>query len=193
MTRLPKINLSLISFSALTAGLTTAALFAVKSPEFLGASFAFGGGVIGGLSAAQIRLLSKQKNQETIDRVTATFSALYEINGGIVEPTQLAYIANIPPQQAYGFLMGLAENTGGQKIQTKANSGVVFAFPHTANALEELSKNAQNWVRAQTQELINELNQHKQAIQMIQSQNANLMATVANSQLPPTDADPWAK
>ena len=193
MTRLPKINFSLISFSALTAGLTTAALFAVKSPEFLGASFAFGGGVIGGLSAAQIRLLSKQKNQETIDRVTATFSALYEINGGIVEPTQLAYIANIPPQQAYGFLMGLAENTGGQKIQTKANSGVVFAFPHTANALEELSKNAQNWVRAQTQELINELNQHKQAIQMIQSQNANLMATVANSQLPPTDADPWAK
>ena len=193
MTRLPKINFSLISFSALTAGLTTAALFAVKSPEFLGASFAFGGGVIGGLSAAQIRLLSKQKNQETIDRVTATFSALYEINGGIVEPTQLAYIANIPPQQAYGFLMGLAENTGGQKIQTKANSGVVFAFPHTANALEELSKNAQNWVRAQTQELINELNQHKQPIQMLQSQNANLMATVANSQLPPTDADPWAK
>lgn len=193
MTRLPKINFSLVSFSALTAGLTTAALLGIKSPEFLGTSLAFGGGVIGGLSAAQIRLLTKQKNQETIDRVTATFSALYEINGGIVEPTQLAYIANIPPQQAYGFLIGLAENTGGQKVQTKANNGVVFAFPHTANALEELSKNAQNWVRAQTQELINELNQHKQAIQMIQSQNANLMASVANSQLPPTDADPWSK
>lgn len=193
MTRSPKINFSLISFGALTAGLTTAALFSIKSPEFLGASFAFGGGVLGGLSAAQIRLLTKQKNQETIDRVTATFSALYEINGGIVEPTQLAYIANIPPQQAYGFLMGLAENTGGQKVQTKANNGVVFAFPHTANALEELSKNAQNWVRAQTQELVTELNKHKQAIQMIQSQNANLMASVANSQLPPTDGDPWSK
>lgn len=193
MTRLPKINLSLISFSTLTAGLAAGAILTAKSPEFLGASLAFGGGVVGGISAAQIRMLTRQKNQETIDRVTTTFSALYEINGGIVEPTQLAYLANIPPQQAYGFLIGLAENTGGQKIQTKTNNGVVFAFPHTANALEELSKNAQNWVRAQTQELITELNQHKQAIQMIQSQNANLMASVANSQLPPTDGDPWTK
>lgn len=193
MTRLLKINLSLISFGTLTAGLTTAAMLTIKSPEFLSASLAFGSGLIGGISAAQLKMLTKQKNQEVTDRVTTTFSALYEINGGLVEPTQLAYLANIPPQQAYGFLDGLAENTGGQKIPTKANNGVIFAFPHTTNALEELSKNAQNWVKAQTQELIIELNKHKQAMQMMQSQNATLMANVSNIQQAQSDSDPWNK
>jgi hypothetical protein len=191
MTRLPKINFSLISFGALTAGLTTGALLTVKSPEFFGVSMAFGAGVVGGLSAAKVRMLENKERKNNTERVTSTFSALYEINNGIVEPTQLAYLANIQPQQAYNFLEGLAENTGGQKVQTKANNGVIFAFPHASNALEELSKNAQDWVRAQTEGLVFELEKHKQAIQMMQSQNANLMATISNSQKSSTDNDPW--
>jgi hypothetical protein len=143
------------------------------------------------LSAAKVRMLENKERKNNTERVTSTFSALYEINNGIVEPTQLAYLANIQPQQAYNFLEGLAENTGGQKVQTKTNNGVIFAFPHASNALEELSKNAQDWVRAQTEGLVFELEKHKQAIQMMQSQNANLMATISNSQKSSTDNDPW--
>jgi predicted transcriptional regulator len=193
MTRFPKINFSLISFGALTAGLTTGTLLTVKSPEFFGVSMAFGAGVVGGLSAAKVRMLENNERKSNTERVTSTFSALYEVNNGIVEPTQLAYLANIQPQQAYNFLEGLAENTGGQKVQTKANNGIIFAFPHASNALEELSKNAQNWAKAQTEGLVFELEKHKQAIQMMQSQNASLMATISNSQKSSTDNDPWNK
>lgn len=193
MTRFPKINFSLISFGALTAGLTTGTLLTVKSPEFFGVSMAFGAGVVGGLSAAKVRMLENNERKSNTERVTSTFSALYEVNNGIVEPTQLAYLANIQPQQAYNFLEGLAENTGGQKVQTKVNNGIIFAFPHASNALEELSKNAQNWAKAQTEGLIFELEKHKQAIQMMQSQNASLMATISNSQKSSTDNDPWSR
>lgn len=137
----------------------------------------------------------RQALKNMTDKVASTFSALYEINRGVVDPMQLAYLTNTSPDQAYSFLDGLAEHTGGQKIATKANNGVVFAFPHTASALEELSKNAENWAKSQTQGLAEELNKYKQAVQMLQLQQAARAATptVAPEGAPRAEIDPWTR
>jgi ABC-type Fe3+-hydroxamate transport system substrate-binding protein len=96
-------------------------------------------------------------------------------------------MANIPLDQAHGFLTNVAENTGGQKIPTKANNGVLFAFPHSQNALDELSKNAENWAKAQNQQLQEQMEKQQKILQMMQLRQA-----AAQQQVPAKkDPDPW--
>lgn len=188
-------NLTLAVLGGLAIGAATAA----ASPANLGIGLAFGGGLIGGASIIRDKDRERQAQKNLSDKVATTFAALYEANKGVVDPMQLAYLANTSPEQAYMFLEGLAEHTGGQKIATKTNNGVVFAYPHTASALDELSKNAESWARSQTQELLNELNQHKQALQLLQLQQAaRAVAPSKTPQVPlqvPTQSeiDPWTQ
>ena len=178
-------NLALAVAASAAVGITTA----VTAPQFLGFSFAFAGGLIGGAGIGRERALKQRQNDETSTRVTSCFSALYEANRGIVDPMQLGVLANIPGERAHAFLNGLAETTNGQKITVKQGAGVVFAFPHSQSALDELTANARKWAEAQTQQLSAELSQHKQALQYIQLQQA--AATMPKSPAPISEPSPW--
>ena len=108
----------------------------------------------------------------------------------MVDPVELAFLANCPITHAHNFLTAVAEESDGQKISVNTGAGVVFNFPHTQSALDNLSKNASNWAQAQTKQLQTELEQHKRAIQMIQAQQAAAkMQTQANT--PAEKTDPW--
>lgn len=184
MTRLnPNLTLAVVASAAV--GIATA----VTAPQFVGASFAFAGGLIGGAGIIREQELRRKQNDETATRVTACFSALYESNRGVIDPTQLSVLANIPGERAHAFLTQLAETTNGQKITVKQGAGVVFAFPHSQSALDELTANAKKWAEAQTQQLSAELNQHKQALQYIQLQQA--AATMPKSPAPIAEPSPW--
>lgn len=178
-------NLTLAVAVSAAVGITTA----ITAPQFVGTSFAFAGGLIGGASIIRERELRRKQNDETATRVTACFSALYESNRGVIDPTQLSVLANIPGERAHAFLTQLAETTNGQKITVKQGAGVVFAFPHSQSALDELTINARKWAEAQTLQLSAELNQHKQALQYIQLQQA--AATMPKTPAPIQEPSPW--
>jgi hypothetical protein len=178
-------NLTLAVVASAAVGITTA----ITAPQFVGASFAFAGGLIGGAGIGRERVLRQKRNEETSNRVTSCFAALYEANRGIIDPMQLGILANIPGDQAHAFLTGLAETTNGQKITVKQGAGIVFAFPHSQSALDELTANARKWAEAQTQQLNAELNQHKQALQYLQLQQA--AATMPKSPAPRVEPSPW--
>lgn len=178
-------NLTLAVVASAAVGITTA----ITAPQYLGASFAFAGGLIGGAGVGRERALRQKQKEESTTRVTSCFSALYEANRGIVDPMQLGVLANIPGQAAYEFLTGLAETTNGQKIAVKQGGGAVFAFPHSQSALDELTANARKWADAQNQQLSAELNQHKQALQYLQLQQA--AATVPKTPAPRVEPSPW--
>jgi hypothetical protein len=183
MTQSLNRNFVLASLATLGIGCATA----VNAPDFLGASFAFGGGLLGGASIANDRARRRDFQSRQSERVTSTFAALYELNRGVLDPVQLSFMANIPLDQAHGFLTNVAENTGGQKVPTKSNNGVLFTFPHSQNALDELSKNAENWAKAQTQQLQEQLEKQQKVLQLMQ-----LRQTAAQQQAAlNTDPDPW--
>ena len=178
-------NLTLAVAATVAVGVTTA----ITAPQFVGASLAFAGGLIGGAGIGRERVLRQRQNDEAATRVTSCFSALYEANKGVVDPIQLGMIANISAARAHSFLTGLAETTNGQKITVKQGGGVVFAFPHSQSALDELTANARKWAEAQTQQLSSELIQHKQALQYFQLQQA--AATQPKSPAPRVEPSPW--
>lgn len=178
-------NFTLAALAGVTVGVTTA----ITAPQFVGASFAFLGGLFGGASISRERMLRQKQNEEVTTRVTNCFSAIYEANRGVVDPVQLGLFANIPGARAHAFLEQLAENANGMKVNVKQGAGVVFVFPHSQSALDELTANAKKWAEAQTQQLTAELNQHKQALQYMQLQRA--AATPPKSPAPVVEPNPW--
>ena len=121
-------------------------------------------------------------------RVSGAFSALYEKNRGLVDPVELSFIANVSIDQAHGFLSALAETTGATKINNNKGVGTTFSFPHSANVLDELSNNAQNWAKQQTAALSQELEQHRQMIRA--AQLAQVTAPRQTVQAPVPE-NPW--
>ena len=190
---------TLAVLTTLPIGITTALI----SPSNLGSVIGFTGGLIGGASVATLSQVRKQKKEEddliTTQRVSSCFTVLYETNKGLVDPIQLAYHANIDLGRAHEFLNALAENTNGSKIATKDGLGVVFNFSHAENVLNNLTKNAQAWVQAQTAELQNELTKYqeatKQAAQLarLQQAAANANAMQRAVQNPAPSNDPWGQ
>ena len=156
---------------------------AVKAPDYASGSLAFIGGLFGGAAMASNSEREKVQSRERATRVASCFSTLYEKNNGVIDPVELSFLSNIPVQESHDFLSTIAETNGGQKISIKGGVGVVFSYPHTTNALDTLSKNAAAWAEAQTQQLNNQLQQHKQAIQLMQAQQA--AATIQQK------PDPW--
>ena len=178
-------NLTLAVVASAAVGITTA----VAAPQYLGASFAFAGGLIGGAGIGNERAVRRKSTEDVANRVTSCFSALYEANRGIVDPIQLGLVSHIPGERAHAFLAEIAESTNGQKITIKQGAGVVFAFPHSQSALDELTVNAKKWAEAQSQQLSAELNQHKQALHYIQLQQA--AATLPKTPAPRVEPSPW--
>lgn len=167
MTNLnPSLAPSLVLSAAV--GITTA----ITAPQYVGASLAFAGGLIGGSAVAREKTQKKAREQETAIRVTSCFSSLYESNRGIIDPVQLAFLSNVSVDKAHDFLTALAENNNGQKVPVKTGVGVVFSYPHTQAALDELTANAKKWAQDQTQQMAAELDEHKRAIQYLQLQQA---------------------
>lgn len=164
--KIKPIQVSLVIGAAI--GITTA----VTAPNYSSGSLAFIGGLFGGAAMASNREREKSYAKEQAARVGSCFTTLYESNNGLIDPVGLAFLSNIPVQKAHDFLTTLAETNGGQKISVNEGVGVVFNFPHTQNALDTLSKNAAAWAESQTQQLKGELQQHKQALQLMQARQA---------------------
>lgn len=163
-------------------------------PQQVGAALAFTGGLMGGAAAVSERTARKQQESADAQRVSTCFATLYEKNQGLIDPVQLAFLANVPIDKAYGFLAALAENSNGQKVPVEQGTGVLFSFPHTEGALAKLTANAQAWAQAQTQDLTNALEQSRRTIQYLQAQQA--VSNMGGQQLqaqpqPALQQDPW--
>jgi len=160
-------TLKLVPLTVLVGGAVGIAT-AVAAPQFVGAPLAFVGGVLAGSSIQDKRAAKRQESKDTANRVSGAFSALYEKNRGLVDPVELSFVANVGVDQSHAFLTALAESTNGNSIPQQGGVGVVFNFPHAANALEELSKNAQNWAQSRTAQLSQQLELHQQALRAAQ-------------------------
>jgi len=170
---MPKLKLEPLT---VIAGGAAAIATAITAPQFVGAPLACIGGVFAGSAAIERRETKRNESKETSARVSGAFSAMYERNRGLVDPTELSFIANISVNQSHGFLTSLAESTGGSKVPHKNGVGVLFNFPHSASVLDELSKNAQDWVSSQTAELNQQLEAHRQALRAAQLAQATMPA-----------------
>jgi hypothetical protein len=183
----------MIQFKAIDAALIIGGAIGIATsvinPVYTGASLAFMGGLLGGASIQAQRSVKKEIRSKEAERVGVTFAALYDKNKGLIDPVELSFLANCPLNHAHDFLSVIAEESNGQKIATKQGVGVVFNFPHSRNALDDLSQNASNWAQAQTKQLQQELDNHKRAIQMVQAQQA---AVAMQAKQPDFDKpDPW--
>jgi len=158
---------------------------ALTAPQFVGAPLSFIGGALAGISIADRKALRVREGSDVAHRVSGAFSALYERNRGLIDPVELSFVANVSLDQSYDFLVALAETTGATKINNKQGIGAVFNFPHSANVLDELTKNAQNWAQQQTAALTQELEQHRQMIRAAQ------LAHVTAPRQAPTPENPW--
>lgn len=174
-------------------GVCTTGAALLINPSLYPASVAATGAALGGLSVAcEMRRKQEDKAIESA-RVAVAFSSAYEFNKGLISPQQVSVMAGVPISEVEVFLKHLCEQQRGNFIETP--KGVIYNFPHPNNVLEQLTNNAQAWVKSQTEPLIQE--------------NANLRAEVAQLtayiktppfQVPQTSlnnseeqSDPWNK
>ena len=118
----------------------------------------------------------------------------------MIVPEEISFFADIDLPTATVFLDALAESQNGQKLSV--NNTVAYAFPHTENVLDTLTKNSQAWVESRTQPVLAENQALKQQMMMIQAQmQAQAMAKQQMPAYTPepqvvqqttsTDVDPW--
>jgi hypothetical protein len=126
----------------------------VFAPSLYPASMAAMGGALGGAAVVNESRRRREQNVVEATRVAAAFNGLYEINKGLVSPQQLSFMCGVPIQKTTIFLKALCEQQGGKHIPTER--GEVFNFPHPASVLDQLTANAQAWVKSQTDPLLQE-------------------------------------
>lgn len=131
------------------------------------AAAAIGGAVFGTLCVRTGEDTKNRKREEAV-RVASAFKNAYERNKGLVLAEELSFFADINLEVAKVFLDALAEAQNGQKIPTE--NTMVYAFPHTQNVLDTLTKNSQAWVESRTQPLLVENQNLKQQLAFIQAQ-----------------------
>jgi hypothetical protein len=158
------------------------------------------GAVLGAVAATEIR---RKKQEEALEatKVAENFKQLYENNKGLINPQQLSFTSSITYEQATAFLEALAESEKGLKIPS--DKGIVFSFPHPQNILQQLTDNANAWVKSQTQTLEAENATLRQQLMFyelrvkssqIQNQGLPLMpeASPQVSKTPKEGVDPWS-
>lgn len=130
------------------AGAVAAAL---TNPANVATMLAGGAGVVFGASAAAE--LKRKREHFTFEaiRVSENFKQIYENNRGLVNPQQLSIASDIPLERAVSFLEALAKDHKGMLIPSE--KGVVFSFPHPQNVLQQLTDNANAWVKSQIEPL----------------------------------------
>lgn len=165
----------------------------VLAPSLYPASMAAMGGALGG--AAVVNESRRRREQSVVEatRVAAAFNGLYEINKGLVSPQQLSFMCGVPIQKTTVFLRALCEQQGGKHIPTE--KGEVFNFPHPTSVLDQLTANAQAWVKSQTDPLLQENATLKTEVLRL---NAVLSRQPSQIQPKPLNnseeqADPWNK
>ncbi len=181
-------QLKLVPLTIIFGGAAAVAT-AVTAPQFVGAPLAFIGGALAGGSVVEKRQSNLQEKKATAARVSGAFAAIYEKNRGLVDPVELGFVSNVSVNQSHAFLENLAETTGGNKITHRDGVGVSFNFPHANNVLDELTRNAQNWAVNQNSELIQSLEQHRQALRATQMAQATMPA----QQVRQINEDVWQK
>jgi hypothetical protein len=163
------------------------------NPSLYPASVAATGAALGGASVAtELRRKQEDRAVESA-RVAVAFSGLYELNKGLVSPQQLSIMAGVPVNEIEVFLKHLSEQQQGKFIETP--KGGVYNFPHPNNVLEQLTDNAQAWVKSQTDPLLQEIANLKLALNQL-----NDYIRLQKSQVPQTSlnnseeqTDPWSK
>lgn len=153
--------------SLVALGFAGAAASAVMAPQLYAPALAATGGVMLGSHAALERRRRKNSTADEAAKVGKVFSILYEVNKGVVSPEQLGYHSEIDIAKADRFLSALCTQQGGQRIQTE--TGLLYSFPHTENALDELNKKAAIWADQQTDPILRENAQLKQAVTALQN------------------------
>ena len=132
-------------------GIAASTAAAILQPTIFAPTLAATGGILAGV---QLGVESRRKKDEQTNeafKVGKVFSILYETNKGIVSPDQLSYNSDITIQKADSFLKALADQQGGQPLQTE--QGLIYTFPHPQNVITTLTTNANNWAQQQTQAL----------------------------------------
>lgn len=181
------------------AGVAVVSTAAIATNSIASAVAAIGGATFGTLCIRSEEDKKARKREEAI-RVATAFKSFYERNKGMIVPEEISFFADIDLPAATVFLDALAESQNGQKLIV--NNTVAYAFPHTENVLDTLTKNSQAWVESRTQPVLAENEALKQQIMMIQAQmQAQAMARQQMpaytpepqvvQQTPSTDIDPW--
>jgi hypothetical protein len=181
------------------AGVAVVSTAAIATNSISSAVAAIGGATFGTLCIRSEENKKARKREEAI-RVATAFKSFYERNKGVIVPEEISFFADIDLPTATVFLDALAESQNGQKLSV--NNTVAYAFPHTENVLDTLTKNSQAWVESRTQPVLAENQALKQQMMMIQAQmQAQAMAKQQMPAYTPepqvvqqttsTDVDPW--
>lgn len=148
-------------------GVCTGVATSTLSPYAFSSALAATGGALAGAAAVNERKREEDRRMQESMRVASAFKGLYEKNQGLINVQQLSIDAGIEYDKAHRFVQTLCEQQKGNQITT--DGGDVFNFPHPANVLDKLTKNAQAWVKSQTDPVLQE--------------NASLKAELARIQL----------
>jgi len=181
------------------AGVAVVGTAAIATNSIASAVAAIGGATFGTLCIRSEENKKARKREEAI-RVATAFKSFYERNKGVIVPEEISFFADIDLPTVTVFLDALAESQNGQKLSV--NNTVAYAFPHTENVLDTLTKNSQAWVESRTQPVLAENQALKQQMMMIQAQmQAQAMAKQQMPAYTPepqvvqqatsTDVDPW--
>lgn len=131
------------------------------------------------------------KNEAT--KVGSAFKYLYELNSGIVVPTQLAFHSDIHVERANTFLTQLASTQGGSMVSNE--NGVAVVFPHPKNIIETIERQyvsyAQSEIEKQTAQLQQQLLNLQNSLNILSATKAASTGDLSEDSQTPTD--PWRK
>jgi len=205
MLNLPLLNNILAISSSVAAGCVVAT--AVANPSMTSAAFGAFGGVSTGFALGMG--ITKKSERDKAEGLTLaqSFKHLYDANKGLLSPDQLSYHTGIPLERIQEFLANLAAEQQGQRVDTQYGS--VYTFPHPENVLNQLTENAQNWVKSRETPLLQQIQLLQQTVAQLsrppapapqkmpnfsrELEEIQKLASPEVDPLPGMDADPWNK
>lgn len=183
----------------LAAGCAGTVAAVAVNPAEVKTALAVTGAALASASCMYETQRSKQEKKAEAIKVAQSFKYMYEKYRGVVSPQELSFLSEVSLDNTVQFLDELIKVQNGVKVATEA--GDLYSFPHPQNALDQLTANAQEWAKAQTQQLINENSELRKILGSTQQAvAANNMRTtpfvptpaIPNGTKAPAGAtDPW--
>lgn len=205
MQNSPLLNNILAVASSVAAGGVVAA--AVANPSLTPAAFGAFGGVTTGIALGLSTTRKSERDRAEGLTLAQSFKHLYDTNKGLISPDQLSYHTGIPLARIEEFLSNLAAEQQGQRVDTQYGS--VYTFPHPENVLNQLTENAQNWVKSRETPLLQQIQMLQQTVAQLsrppvpapqkvpnfsrELEEIQKLAAPEVDPLPGMDADPWNK
>ncbi len=174
--------------AALAAG-AFAAVSATPQPNTI-RGLVLGGGILASAAVfgRQLKSSATRREEEAKSRkLSEAFVKIYDNYRGTVQAVELAINADITVKEAETFLVSVAAESQGKKIDV--GTGVAYTFPHAQSTLVELNKRATEWAANQVQALQMEnqtLRTQLQASHMAFLQGRQQQAEVPDIVLPAT-------